>query len=345
VVRWKRRFIATDSSVEQGLEVGRSPGGHLTLEPGNGGHGRTPRTPARERVRTLLLRQVRPAPLDSRFLSVMWGSASADRSLVEIPGNGPPAPFPLRWNVSPLRPGMSDGDSVHPLRQRSAALPPASADGNPPVPRKQAASAVSQIVPRVPRCRLRSATNTRPDGTDLLRQAPNHPSDPTDLLRQAPRVRPGQPLAASAVDGGCFGNRRAGRAPRPPVPASAGIARRREGTKRPQTRSRRRPPRWTEIREMGSASTSFGRWRFQSGFGRCERYPRGFRRLRPAARVTSVTLRPRGSPAATVVGGPFPLFFLGRGTVHTGRRKPVRAAKNANELVRDVLRKPGQPGG
>jgi hypothetical protein len=52
---------------------------------------------------------------------------------------------------------------------------------------KPPASAGSDIVPRVPRCRPRSAPHTRPDGTDLLRQAPNHPSGSADLLRQAPR--------------------------------------------------------------------------------------------------------------------------------------------------------------
>jgi hypothetical protein len=83
--RWKRRDVATDSSVEQGLEVGRSPGGHLTLGPGNGTHGRAPRTPAPGRVRTLLLRQGRPAPHGFGTISAMWGSASADRSLVETP--------------------------------------------------------------------------------------------------------------------------------------------------------------------------------------------------------------------------------------------------------------------
>jgi hypothetical protein len=34
--RWKRREVTTDSSAEQGLEVGRSPGGQLTAKPGNG---------------------------------------------------------------------------------------------------------------------------------------------------------------------------------------------------------------------------------------------------------------------------------------------------------------------
>jgi hypothetical protein len=84
--RWQRRHVATDSSAEQGLEVGRSPGGRSPLEPGNGNHRRAPRTPAHERVETLLLRQGRPAPLEPWSLSRMWGSASADRSLFEIQG-------------------------------------------------------------------------------------------------------------------------------------------------------------------------------------------------------------------------------------------------------------------
>jgi hypothetical protein len=38
--RRQRRDVATDSSAEQGLEVGRSPGGQLTAKPGNGQRGR-----------------------------------------------------------------------------------------------------------------------------------------------------------------------------------------------------------------------------------------------------------------------------------------------------------------
>jgi len=43
------------------------------------------------------------------------------------PGHGPPAPFPPRWDASPLRPGMSDGGSPRPLRQRPVPRRPASA--------------------------------------------------------------------------------------------------------------------------------------------------------------------------------------------------------------------------
>jgi hypothetical protein len=80
---WQRQYAATDSSVEQGLEDGLSPGGRPPLVPGNGSLGRTPRTPARERVRTTRLRSRRPAPFESWTTSVMWGSASADRSLTK----------------------------------------------------------------------------------------------------------------------------------------------------------------------------------------------------------------------------------------------------------------------
>jgi hypothetical protein len=342
--RWKRRDIATDSSVEQGLEDGRSPGGRLTLEPGNGGHGRAPRTPARERVRTRPLRRIGPAPLEPWSLSMMWGSASADRSLVEIQGTV----LRLRFHFGGTRArfGLGCRMAVHPAlpgsgRSRERLLRQAEQ----PVPRAQTASAARTLRPAGPPMPASVGTEY-PPGTARTCFGRHRPSvEPREPASAGPRDPNPPAPTASAIDGDCFGSRRAGRAPHPPVPASAGTARRWEGTKRPHTRSTRRPPRWTTGREMGCASSSFGRRRFHIGFGRCERYLRGFRRLRPPARVAPVTLRPRRSPAITVVGGPLPPPFFGRRTVHVGRRKPVHAAKNANELVRDVLRKPGQPGG
>jgi len=153
----------------------------------------------------------------------MWGSASADRSLIETLDTVLWLLLHFGGEASPLRPGMSDDGSLHPLRQRPFERRPASAGRAETVPMFWTASAVRSIVSRVPRCLLRQASNPRPGGTDLLRQAPATRVERTDLLRQAPTLHRIPPPASAAR-----GIRT------PPRDARFGTHRPRwEGTKRP----------------------------------------------------------------------------------------------------------------
>jgi len=264
----------------------------MTLGPGNGYHGRVPRTPARERVRTDRFRSDRPAPLDILDhlvdVGVRFGGSEPHRD----PGHGPLAPSPPRWRCEPPRPGMLDGGSPRPLRQRP---------GEPDLlrqavhPRSRCSGRLRphrSTVPRVPRCLLRQAPNPRTERTDLLRQTPTLRTERTDLLRQQPTLRRvPEPLRRSW-----------GFVPRPPVPASAGTARRREGTRRPlPDRSTAhlggRPPDHPEAPPPASASGGFapasadaeGTLEDSGGLGRRPRWLRSPRDLGEARR-----LRPPG---------------------------------------------------
>jgi hypothetical protein len=119
----------------------------------------------------------------------MWGSASADRSLIETQDTVLRLHLHFGDDVSPLRPGMSDGGSPRPPRQRSDERWPASAGRTRPVPMPRTTSVAQSVVPREPPMPASADVDPRTGCTDLLRQAPTTCTKRTDLLRQAPTVR------------------------------------------------------------------------------------------------------------------------------------------------------------
>jgi hypothetical protein len=116
------------------------------------------------------------------------------------PGHGPPAPFPLRWAVSPLRPGMSDGGSPRPTRQRPVPRTPASA-GRATGPEGPDSFGCPDSSSRgSPDAGLGRHRIPARNGTDLLRQAPT--------LRRAPRTCFGRPARPEPSSPDRFGDRR-----------------------------------------------------------------------------------------------------------------------------------------
>jgi len=92
-----------------------------------------------------------------------------------------------------------------------------------------------------------------------------------------------------------------------------------------------------------SASSGFGRKGFRISFGWNGRYPPGFRRLRPPGTMASATAL-REEARHLLPGVPTPPSFFGREVARVDTAQAgAPAAKDANELVRDVPRKPGQP--
>jgi hypothetical protein len=298
---WKRdsRKGATNSGAREGTDAPASAG-----------------TPSTSRVRDHL-----------GDVGVRFGGSEPRRD----PGQGPPAPFPLRWDASPPRPGMSDGGSPRPLRQRPVALD-LLRQGEPPVPMKPDSFGCQAPSSRgSPDAGLGRHCAPARMATDLLRQAPNHPSGLRTCFGRPTRPDPASPRplrrstpAASAADA-LVGDP----APRYPLRQA------------PHEGGRARGARFSGHHDIHfgerrdghpkSASTSFGGGRFHIGFGRCERYPRGFRRPRSSATVAPVTARPRGCPAASAAGRSTPALLPRktggpRGTAQAGstrRRTPT----------------------
>jgi hypothetical protein len=233
----------------------------------------------------------------------MWGSASADRSLIETQDTVLWLRLHLGGDASRL--GLGCWTAVHPALSGSGRESP-TCFGRPCTPG-----------PDVPGGFGRIGALSHTERADLLRQEPT--------LRRVP-----EPLRRSW-----------GFASRPPVPASVGSAA--GGHEAPASRSTHRPLRWTASRSTGSASTRFGERRFRTGFGRCGRYSRGFRRPRPPATVTPVTARPRENSTASAAGGPLPPFFLGRraaGLEDGRKRQGGNDRRNAERLLtRGTLRR------
>jgi len=102
MARWKRRDVTTDSSVEQGLEVGRSPGGQLTAEPGNGQRGRRHELRAQEGTDPVAS-AARPRTSSSLVHLLDVGVRFGGSEHPEDPGTGPPA-LPLCFGGCGIEP-------------------------------------------------------------------------------------------------------------------------------------------------------------------------------------------------------------------------------------------------
>jgi hypothetical protein len=232
----------------------------------------------------------------------MWGSASADRSLIETQDTVLWLRLHLGGDASRL--GLGCWTAVHPALSGSGRESP-TCFGRPCTPGPDVPDGFG---------RIGAPSRGFPDACFGRHRIP---------ARNA-RTCFGRHRRSARNARTCFGrHRRSVESPsrfggpgiRTPPPGF-GFGRHRTkagGHEAPASRSKHRPPRWTSARSPGSASTGFGEWRFRTGFGRCGRYPRGFRRPRPPATVTPVTARPRGSPTASAAGGPLPPFFSGRG--------------------------------
>jgi hypothetical protein len=165
--------VATDSSAEQGLEVGRSPGGQLTA--------RTWKRVLRKVAENSGAREETeagasaPAHRASRSLALLVdvGVRFGGSEHPTDPGQGPPAPGPPRWDGASL--GLGCWTAARSALSGSGRSPSCmlrqAAHTGPDVP---TASAASEHRPtRVPRSLLRQEAHTRTEATDLLRQAPS----------------------------------------------------------------------------------------------------------------------------------------------------------------------------
>jgi hypothetical protein len=236
---------------------------------------------------------------------MMWGSASADRSINGTQGTV--LRLRAHFGGNGARLGLGCRTAVHPAlydsgRSREACF----GRPSPPVPMTRTASAARAHRPAGPPMPASAGTAHPPGSHGPASAGTENPVGASELASASPRdPEPAIPMPASAGTALWQG-------PRRPMPASAGTALRREGTRRPLPRSTDHRLRPMASRPSGKRPQRLRPMWVPQRLRPMWKVPPGFRRPRSSATVASVTARLGEARRPRLPGGPHPASFFGR---------------------------------